>query len=118
MHDYFFFFLSIVRLIHSTKAKSRDIIPVAINPCKNQPMVGINATHHGTNGTNMHTKTVITIIGIHSYRSNILIKVENKNDFIFPTDISPFCAFSLSMYKKVLAFVRGLSYLSDINLVY
>ena len=68
-----------MQLIHSTKAKSRDIIPVAINPCKNQPMAGINATHHGTNGTNMHTKTVITIIGIHSYLNNILIKVMFKH---------------------------------------
>ena len=63
-------------------------MPVAINPCKNQPATGINAIHHGTNGTNTHTKIVIIITGIHSYLSSILIKVENKNDFTF-SKISP-----------------------------
>ena len=58
-----------------------DIIPVAINPCKNQPATGINAIHHGTNGTNIHTKIVIIITGIHSYLNSRLNNVENKNDF-------------------------------------
>ena len=84
-----------MRLIHSTKEKSRDIIPVAISPCKNHPTIGINAIHHGTNGTNIHTKIVITIIGIHSYLNNILINVENKNDFNFSTNISPFLYFAI-----------------------